>query len=141
MLWGSELEHNDDMSSYPMQKLTFLKTMWRKNYVVHVLICVWNRMPNLRIWTLEVMQYQSWNRAGPGLCFNRFWTKRVRIKFIFCLLVGFSKVLTEPGRAGPECDRARARAWIFRPASNSVQYKVCKTPQDYSTSFNWLHDG
>ena len=48
---------------------------------------------------------QSWSRTGlqkrPGLCFDRCRTKRVRIKFIFCLLVGVSKVLTGPGYLGP----------------------------------------
>ena len=44
-------------------------------------------------------KFSSNETGGNALMF--FLPKRVRIKFIFCLLVGVSKALTGPGRVGP----------------------------------------
>ena len=54
----------------------------------------------------------SWNRACVSI--ERCRTRRVRIKFIFCLLVGVSKPFTGPGRAWMRPGRK------FGPGSNSV---------------------
>ena len=51
-------------------------------------------------WTIACLREElAVNRigTGPGLCLDRCRTKRVRITFIFCLLVGVSKLLTGSG--------------------------------------------